>query len=100
MHRIAYYYNARSWSTEYINRAKYYYEYLGLLKNAEKFNGIQSEYPHPNDGMYPENLSAKPKTVLGQTIRVEPKNPRNKLCSCNSGLKYKKCCGKKVSFIT
>jgi preprotein translocase subunit SecA len=29
-----------------------------------------------------------------QPIRTEPKIQRNSLCSCGSGKKYKKCCGK------
>lgn len=31
---------------------------------------------------------------LSQPVRTEPKIGRNEKCICNSGLKYKKCCGK------
>ncbi len=46
-----------------------------------------------------ELMSPVPKWARGRTtepVRSEPKIQRNALCNCESGLKYKKCCGKKV----
>ncbi|WP_373687728.1 SEC-C metal-binding domain-containing protein [Clostridium tagluense] len=34
--------------------------------------------------------------ILKTTIRNEKKIGRNSLCSCGSGKKYKKCCGKNI----
>jgi len=39
---------------------------------------------------FDEGYEAKPKTV----VYAEPKISRNDLCTCGSGKKYKKCCGK------
>ena len=40
-------------------------------------------------------LNIKPKETFNEEKNLKkPKQKRNELCNCNSGIKYKKCCGK------
>lgn len=40
------------------------------------------------------HLTKKEREANIEPVRTEPKIQRNALCSCGSGKKYKKCCGK------
>ena len=47
----------------------------------------------------PEEMQTKPKPVVEnppQPVKIDPQTPRNALCPCHSGLKYKRCCGPKA----
>jgi uncharacterized protein YecA (UPF0149 family) len=50
----------------------------------------------PVEADWKRNLNAKnpSKRATYHPIRTEPKIQRNDACSCGSGIKYKKCCGK------
>lgn len=42
------------------------------------------------------DVRKSPGRIIGRLLYVLPKPERNKPCTCNSGIKYKKCCGKAV----
>jgi hypothetical protein len=44
-----------------------------------------------------EYKTPQPNIPAGTRFRVLPKNFRNQLCGCNSGIKFKKCCLSKVT---
>ena len=50
-------------------------------------------HQHMEDMKY-GHLTKKEREAIIEPVRTEPKIQRNALCSCGSGKKYKKCCGK------
>jgi hypothetical protein len=70
---------------------------FGSLKNSYDmidvvaFNDQKWEYNEKIEKMSKIMLGGKGQ---GRYIRIGKKIGRNKKCSCGSGLKYKKCCGK------
>lgn len=70
----AMYINGREWSKKDEKHAKQLQEKFEILVSPTETKVHHNEYP--------------------QTKKDLGKNPRNKPCICNSGLKYKKCCGK------
>ncbi|MPM66342.1 hypothetical protein SDC9_113249 [bioreactor metagenome] len=76
------YLDAREWTDEENEKAKALEEDLirgGLLVNREMFRNVISEYP--------DNIPEK-------IIKGMKGNERNKPCPCNSGKKFKNCCGR------
>jgi hypothetical protein len=70
----AIHYDARKWNAELESEAKMLQEKLEILAKPKRISGRIQEYPAvPMPGMI-------------------MKNPRNKLCPCGSGKKYKHCC--------
>lgn len=78
-------FDARDWSPEAEARARYLHEEIGLLRERREFAYTINEYPA---------VPSKPQPVASTTKRDVGKNPRNKLCPCGSGKKFKKCCGR------
>jgi hypothetical protein len=75
------YFDARIWTEEHEAEARRIQAETGLLAKATVVRRITKEYPDPEPVAAPSVLSPGP-------------NPRNKLCPCGSGLKYKKCHGR------
>jgi hypothetical protein len=74
----ALYFDARNWTEELETQARKLQSDLGLLTNLTMSGVHIREYPLP-----------------GRAGPVNPgPNPRNKLCPCGSGKKYKKCHGR------
>ena len=78
-------FDARDWSPEAEERARYLHHEGGLLREQRKFAATVHEYP----ATAPASDSPRPTSPLS----AGP-NPRNKPCPCGSGLKFKKCCGR------
>ena len=60
---------------------------VGLYANMASY---LNETPLTFTDKTPNNL----KNAKDVTPRTEPKKRRNDLCSCSSGIKFKKCCDK------
>ena len=73
----ALYFDARFWDQEMQEQARTWQKDLGLLVNLTRFEEKVSEFPDVS---------------LGRVPPPGP-NPRNKLCPCGSGKKYKRCHG-------
>ncbi|MBX7047327.1 MAG: SEC-C domain-containing protein [Ignavibacteria bacterium] len=70
------------WTPELQKEAELIFNEMGFKKNLKNHHYHETEYPDKVD-FNPNNL----------TVDL-PKNPRNKLCPCGSGKKYKRCHGK------
>lgn len=78
-------FDARDWSPETEERARYLHDEVGLLREQRKFAASVREYP----------IVAPASNSHRQPLRRAPgPNPRNRPCPCGSGLKFKKCCGR------
>ena len=73
----AIYFDGSHWTEKMAAAAKLQQEKLRILKSARYFEEQVEEYP-------------------SAPARATDKNPRNKLCPCGSGKKYKHCCLKKL----
>jgi hypothetical protein len=73
----ALYFDARSWNVEMEEQARTWQRELGLLVNLTRFEERVSEFPDISPAEVPS----------------PGRNPRNKLCPCGSGKKYKRCHG-------
>ncbi|MFA6552782.1 MAG: SEC-C domain-containing protein [Candidatus Paceibacterota bacterium] len=78
----AIYFDASEWTEKRQKYAEELFEAMGLKGDTE--------LNHYNENEYPDIVSRDPGIL---TVKL-PKNPRNKLCPCGSGKKYKKCHGK------
>lgn len=74
------YIDARIWTEEDQRRAEAIQRETGYLSNERRHEGVVKTYPEP--------LST---TEVGVPVKG---SSRNKPCPCNSGRKYKHCCGK------
>ena len=79
-------FDAGDWSPETEARARYLHEEVGLLRERREFACTMNEYPAVTKAN-PIRATAPTKPDVG-------KNPRNTLCRCGSGKKFKKCCGR------
>lgn len=83
------YFDARNWNEELQTEALELQKELGILQEAEPhFETIleyPSEYNKPDFQQY------------AQSKYVMRGRDRNKPCICGSGIKFKKCCGKKLA---
>ena len=73
------YFDARHWTDEDAKQARIDQKELSILVSAVKVGFHEDEYPK--------------KSLEGKLLVPIPKNPRNKLCPCGSGKKFKKCHG-------
>jgi hypothetical protein len=71
-------FDGRDWSEQSRDEARRLQEETGLLTNITVHKGTAYEYPVVEQ--------------LRHTKTMTGPNPRNKLCPCGSGKKYKKCC--------
>jgi hypothetical protein len=74
----AVYLDAREWTPALNEQAKVTQQELGILINLRETRFTEQEYPEPS---------------IEKRLRL-PANPRNKLCPCGSGQKYKRCHGR------
>lgn len=75
------YLDARAWTQEDQRAAEELQRDTGFLQKTEIMSGTHMEYPsNPEFGPVPR--------------RPQKGSDRNKLCFCNSGLKYKRCHGR------
>lgn len=78
-------FDGRDWSPQAEARARYLHEEVGLLRERREVAYTTKEYPDVPS--MTESVGIATKVDVG-------KNPRNQLCSCGSGKKFKKCCGR------
>lgn len=78
----AVYLDATEWSDELEDKAQEIFKMLNLKPNVEM--------NHYHEKEYPELVNNDPRAL---SLKLS-KNPRNKLCPCGSGKKFKKCHGK------
>jgi len=74
-------------STKEVSKAKR--EATGLLATNPRVNGLGTLKIKP----IPKVRDIQPRRKIEPYVRKEPKIGRNQPCPCNSGRKYKKCCG-------
>ena len=77
-----------TWSTENQKRAASLRQKYGIMLNPTYTEGHMNEYP-TSDADMPVTA-----TMVGSGSTSPKKVGRNAPCSCGSGLKYKKCCGR------
>ncbi len=80
----ALYFDARNWTVEMEEEARELQQKLELLVNPQILQSTEYEYPQSHSAVHDSR-------ALHHAI---PKNPRNKLCPCGSGRKYKHCHGR------
>jgi uncharacterized protein YecA (UPF0149 family) len=78
------YLDARKWSAEEQEHAREIQKDLNILTNTTVVHTQDFDYPVDDPTKDPR---------LSHGFHLE-KNPRNKLCPCGSGKKYKKCHGR------
>lgn len=68
-----------------------YVAYERALQETKDY--IMENHIIPEDIMY-SHLTKAERNAIIEPVRTTPKINNNSLCSCGSGLKYKKCCKK------
>ena len=64
--------------------------YYTVKTDRTRHHELATFVKHEGDWFFDDGVGVPPQ----QIVRSEPKVGRNALCPCNSGKKYKKCCGK------
>jgi SEC-C motif domain protein len=67
-----------------------------VLRETSKFQKIDGRwlYDELNSSVQKPQPKSQPAVKTGPSVRDKPKVGRNSPCSCGSGKKFKKCCGK------